>query len=137
MPKICDKLYTVRSYGLFARGSTVNRIPVTEFVTTNLTPPFRAISVPSGYFANGLQAFGVYTTDSNGTKLTTSGCFGVANADTCGYWGDQIFDITWIENETNCRCSNDSCRIDCSTSPHGFCCIDHSVTNRLLQIFAN
>lgn len=37
---------------------------------------------------------------------------------------------------TNCYCSNDSCRVDCASSPNGFCCIDHSVTNRLLQVLA-
>ena len=34
---------------------------------------------------------------------------------------------------TNCRCSEDSCRVDCAGAPDGFCCIDHAVTNRLLQ----
>ena len=38
---------------------------------------------------------------------------------------------------SNCRCTNDSCQIDCATSPNGFCCIPHSVTNRLLQVLAN
>jgi len=33
----------------------------------------------------------------------------------------------------NCKCSDDSCRVDCATAPDGFCCIDHAVTNRLLQ----
>lgn len=37
---------------------------------------------------------------------------------------------------TNCYCSNDSCRVDCASSPNGFCCIDHSVPNRLLQVLA-
>lgn len=32
------------------------------------------------------------------------------------------------------RCTNDSCGIVCASSPYGFCCIDHSVTNRLLQV---
>lgn len=35
---------------------------------------------------------------------------------------------------TNCRCSDDSCRVDCESSPDGFCCIDHSLTDRLLQV---
>ena len=30
-------------------------------------------------------------------------------------------------------CTPDSCRVDCATAPDGFCCIDHAVTNRLLQ----
>ena len=33
----------------------------------------------------------------------------------------------------NCRCTPDSCRVDCVSAPDGFCCIDHSLTNRLLQ----
>lgn len=33
-----------------------------------------------------------------------------------------------------CRCSEDSCRVDCPNAPDGFCCIDHSLTNRLLQV---
>ena len=37
----------------------------------------------------------------------------------------------------NCRCSEDSCRVDCATAPDGFCCIDHSLTNRLLQVLQN
>lgn len=37
----------------------------------------------------------------------------------------------------NCRCTDDSCRVDCSSAPDGFCCIDHSLTNRLLQIIQN
>lgn len=39
--------------------------------------------------------------------------------------------------QTNCRCSDDSCRVDCANSRDGFCCIDHSVTNRLLQQLQN
>ncbi len=35
---------------------------------------------------------------------------------------------------SNCRCSDDSCRVDCAAAPDGFCCVDHSVTNRLLQV---
>ena len=35
---------------------------------------------------------------------------------------------------TNCRCTDDSCRVDCAGAPDGFCCIDHSVTNTLLQV---
>ena len=38
---------------------------------------------------------------------------------------------------TNCRCSQDSCRIECVGSTDGFCCIDHSLSNRLLQVLAN
>jgi hypothetical protein len=38
---------------------------------------------------------------------------------------------------TNCRCTPDSCRVDCATAPDGFCCIDHAVTNRLLQTLQN
>lgn len=38
---------------------------------------------------------------------------------------------------TNCRCSDDSCRVDCATAPDGFCCIDNSFTDRLLQILKN
>lgn len=38
---------------------------------------------------------------------------------------------------TNCRCSDDSCRVDCATAPDGFCCIDNSFTDRLLQIIKN
>lgn len=37
----------------------------------------------------------------------------------------------------NCRCSDDSCRVDCAGAPDGFCCIDHSLTNRLLQTLQN
>ena len=44
-------------------------------------------------------------------------------------------DTTGDPPSTNCICSADSCRVDCATSPNGFCCIDHSVTNRLLQVF--
>jgi hypothetical protein len=29
------------------------------------------------------------------------------------------------------------CKIDCSTAPDGFCCIDHSLTDRLLQQLQN
>jgi hypothetical protein len=32
------------------------------------------------------------------------------------------------------RCSSNSCRIDCISSPDGFCCIDHALTNTLLQV---
>ena len=32
------------------------------------------------------------------------------------------------------KCSFDSCRVDCATSPDSFCCIDHSLSNRLLQV---
>jgi hypothetical protein len=38
---------------------------------------------------------------------------------------------------TNCRCSEDSCRVNCAIAPDGFCCIDHSLTDRLLQVLQN
>lgn len=41
------------------------------------------------------------------------------------------------ESAQICRCSDDSCRVDCVTSPDGFCCIDHSLTDRLLQVLQN
>ena len=34
-------------------------------------------------------------------------------------------------------CSQDSCRVDCAIAPDGFCCIDHLLTDRLLQVLAN
>lgn len=34
----------------------------------------------------------------------------------------------------NCRCSPDSCRIDCEGEPDGFCCIDHAFTDSLIDI---
>lgn len=37
----------------------------------------------------------------------------------------------------NCRCSEDSCRVDCASAPNGFCCIDHAFTDRLLQVLQN
>lgn len=38
---------------------------------------------------------------------------------------------------TNCRCSQDSCRVDCAGAADGFCCIDNSFTDRLLQLIKN
>lgn len=38
---------------------------------------------------------------------------------------------------TNCRCTPDSCRVDCAGAPDGFCCIDHALTNRLLLTLQN
>jgi hypothetical protein len=32
------------------------------------------------------------------------------------------------------KCAPDSCRVDCAGAPDGFCCIDNSFTDRLLQI---
>lgn len=137
MGKICDKGYTVTASGLFAGGgTTVNRFPVTEIINTNLPPPFTAVPVPSGIFRDGLQAFGVYIASGN-TKITTIGCFGVGDANACGYWGSQQFSVSWVENNINCRCTSDSCRVDCANAPDGFCCIDHSFTDRLLQIIRN
>jgi len=34
-------------------------------------------------------------------------------------------------------CPPNSCRIDCASAPNGFCCIDNSFTDRLLQIIKN
>ena len=61
---------------------------------------------------------------------------------------DSFWRITKVERQdklpdtcgnlpSNCRCSNDSCRVDCSSAPDGFCCIDHSLTDRLLQVLQN
>ena len=36
-------------------------------------------------------------------------------------------------NQTGLTCTPDYCRVDCAGAPDGFCCIDHAVTNRLLQ----
>ena len=38
-----------------------------------------------------------------------------------------------VQKIGKCGCPPDSCRVDCATAPDGFCCIDHSLTNRLLQ----
>jgi|GEM_PF-2593606 len=38
---------------------------------------------------------------------------------------------------TNCRCSSDSCRVNCAGAPDGFCCVDHTFTNQLLQVLQN
>jgi len=46
---------------------------------------------------------------------------------------DSQFDNCGDPPPINCRCSEDSCRVDCATAPDGFCCIDHSLTNQLLQ----
>ncbi|WP_055074416.1 hypothetical protein [Pseudanabaena sp. 'Roaring Creek'] len=35
---------------------------------------------------------------------------------------------------TACGCSYDSCQVNCASDPDGFCCIEHSTTNRLLQV---
>ena len=43
---------------------------------------------------------------------------------------EQIEDISVVYTD----CSSDSCRVDCAGQPDGFCCIDHSVTNRMLQV---
>jgi hypothetical protein len=32
------------------------------------------------------------------------------------------------------KCSSDSCRVDCAGSADGYCCIDHKITNRLIQV---
>jgi len=35
---------------------------------------------------------------------------------------------------TNCRCDRNSCRIECASSPYGFCCIDRQKSDRLLRL---
>ena len=44
----------------------------------------------------------------------------------------------WIKVNGICieekRCSYNSCRVDCNLSEDGFCCIDHSTSNRLLEV---
>ena len=50
---------------------------------------------------------------------------------------DRLPDTGGSPPPTNCRCSQDSCRIECVGSTDGFCCIDHSLSNRLLQVLAN
>lgn len=138
MGKICDKSYTVTASGFAACcGSNANIYPITEIVETVLLPPFKVVPVPSGIFRFGQEAFGMIITDKNNQKITNSGCFGAGNANVCGYWGNQTFSISWVENNINCRCSDDSCRVDCITQPDGFCCVDHSVTNRLIQVLQN
>lgn len=42
-----------------------------------------------------------------------------------------------ISGDGCAACSDDSCRVDCIGQPDGFCCIDHSLTDRLLQVLAN
>jgi hypothetical protein len=50
---------------------------------------------------------------------------------------DSLADTGGDPPPTNCRCTLDSCRVDCVGQPNGFCCIDHSITNRLLQVLQN
>lgn len=50
---------------------------------------------------------------------------------------DNLTDTGGNPNQTNCRCSDDSCRVECIGQPDGFCCINHSVTNQLLSVLAN
>jgi hypothetical protein len=36
-----------------------------------------------------------------------------------------------------CECPPNSCQVDCPNTPDGFCCIPHSLTDRLLQVLHN
>ena len=36
----------------------------------------------------------------------------------------------------NCGCPEGFCQVTCANAPSGFCCIAHSLTDRLLQVLA-
>jgi hypothetical protein len=42
-----------------------------------------------------------------------------------------------VQKIGKCSCELNQCRIDCPSSPDGFCCIDHALTDRLLQTLQN
>lgn len=46
--------------------------------------------------------------------------------------GWEAIPIIYRKNRRAIDCSADSCRVGCVGAPDGFCCIDHSLTNRLL-----
>ena len=48
------------------------------------------------------------------------------------YWvvDTQITDIQVVSAD----CASGFCKIDCPSSPDGFCCMSHSLTNQLLQL---
>ena len=81
---------------------------------------------------------GCYTNVSNSYPYYpyTTYSRGVAYVVWFPFGGAQFLGVPQYFIESNCgtpSCSTDSCRVDCATAPDGFCCIDHAVTNRLLQ----
>jgi len=86
--------------------------------------PVSAVSDDLRFPRPGYTGFSHYKfVDSFGVELAYIG------ASSAGYR------IIYIEGVLGC--TSDSCRVDCAGQPDGFCCIDHSLSNRLLQVLAN
>jgi hypothetical protein len=48
----------------------------------------------------------------------------------------RIYKIVREDGKMSAKCTPDSCRVDCATALDGFCCIDHSLTNRLGEVLS-
>ena len=79
-------------------------------------------------------AYGMGILSSGSPPITISGGF----ATLPGFEGFWVTEAAITSARlVGVTCSDDSCRIDCASDPDGFCCIDHSLTDRLLQQLRN
>lgn len=126
--------------GTIAIGSSIPSLQILDVIYCDNAPAFR----PSGYTRYTLSGYSGFVGHGYVSQPTLSkrNCTGGYTRYTLPSYSGFVMD-GWSSMPTlekrNCgfKCTEDSCRVDCATSPDGFCCIDHSVTNRLLQVFSS
>ena len=154
MPKICDPpnfeggqcpvRYTIACrVRQFENGSLIN---TANFFHSNSNIYFGAISSISPAVkaaGDSVNGFKVACRDSLGNPIireipsgfsTYTGLLVVVVDNISVQRTDGLVDDCGSPQGDNCRCSDDSCRVDCAGLPDGFCCIDHSLTDRLLDV---
>ena len=132
------KCYYINGEIRYAVDENVSKIPNTRWGYVGATGPIKNVSIKYDYqwygvaltkiYINGFYATYVFPISSVNPNIYCyrAEIYRVQRKD----WG---LDNCGDPPNTNCRCTPDSCRVDCATAPDGFCCIDHAVTNRLLQ----
>lgn len=132
MGKICDVTWRAIAVGLYG-GAPPNGCSIPSLVNWDTT---------GGSITESQKP--VTPIPDNSARPSPPGCEGKNHYKFVDALGAELayigisstgYSITYKQN--NCQCTPDSCRVDCSTAPDGFCCIDHSLTDRLLQILKN
>lgn len=126
--KICDGIqyFTVsRSGNGFSNGSG-------EGLTSQEDSIRYPVWIPGVYAPfSSIRALDI--TSWGGSRWSVADRDGNIFYTTSGYYTFYRFNDAGRE-DYSCSCTPDSCRIDCASAPDGFCCIDNSFTDRLLQV---
>ena len=131
MPKICEPQPTSEPVYISPTGSKLNF----GGLLTDTRIFYTSKEFPSGSSAEMRPFQRSQDIFVNGERLGLSNGLNIYPLDIrcIDARGTPVQPVTPPPSPRKCWCSNDSCKVDCATAPDGFCCIDHSLTNQLLQ----